>query len=181
MVIAPAALHIAALSLSTLFAFMTRIPTKYRDVVWTLSCPKRATSFAFWALITFRWTASLILFFTVAFPLLQYASLPAPVKSSVLRAIFYGTDRPYLRTVYWATYRRWQWIQAKHFASLGSDVFGICMKGVIYSWELWAALSWPQKLLVIAPVAIFYACIDIIPVLRRYWRRSWNRGRWRQE
>ncbi|KAJ7165911.1 hypothetical protein C8R46DRAFT_1096566 [Mycena filopes] len=70
---------------------------------------------------------------------------------------------------------------AQGLSRLKSELFRLSMRGVWWCWGVWCTLSWAQKLLIIAPAAIFYA-FHIVQWTRGCWRRrrSQSRERWRR-
>ncbi|KAJ7174468.1 hypothetical protein C8R46DRAFT_1080989 [Mycena filopes] len=110
-----------------------------------------------------------------------FIDLAPNLKIRIFIAPFSRASREKIRAAFWGRYPRWHSVESKEGLSrLKSELFRLSMRGVWWCWGVWCTLSWAQKLLIIAPAAVFYA-FHIVQWARGCWRRrSQSRERWRR-
>ncbi|KAJ7174497.1 hypothetical protein C8R46DRAFT_1081052 [Mycena filopes] len=123
-------------------------------------------------------------FFFVPQAMLQllcgFIDLAPNLKIRIFIAPFSRASREKIRAAFWGRYPRWHSVESKGLSRLKSELFHLFMRAVWWCWGVWCTLSWAQKLLIIAPAAIFYA-FHIVQWARGCWRRrSQSRERWRR-
>ncbi|KAJ7165945.1 hypothetical protein C8R46DRAFT_1351432 [Mycena filopes] len=181
MIIGPIALHIATMCLSILFACVSSLPPTCRTLVWQFSCLERSAWFIVDLLrhvfLSYVSIAFLDLISMGLVNLAQYRFFSPDYKT--WSALFCHATRTKARAVFWYQYDSWEAEQSGLYSGLRSILSRCFMIAFRWVWDVWCALSWPHKFLVIAPVVIPYA-LDMIQLLCKYWQwRSQRRIRWR--
>ncbi|KAJ7476928.1 hypothetical protein B0H11DRAFT_2031253, partial [Mycena galericulata] len=114
------------------------------------------------------------------YPILEYKNLPPHVKTLVWKAFFCPKSRAQLWEVgehLIQGYLRWKMRRIQECHDLGSELHRSFWVAVRVCFETWGTLDYIQKLLIVAPAAIFYGRFLIIPAARKLLVTIRNRRR----
>ncbi|KAJ6454298.1 hypothetical protein C8R47DRAFT_1252569 [Mycena vitilis] len=159
-------------SLWTAFITLSAVPSMVTTVLQSLSVQSRLVVDR---ALSVSATALLFLYFALAVPILQHSMLN-PDEERV--------SCPESRTAtwhfFWHLLARYQISKSSpQFDALPALILGLQDASVASVagclGETWGSLFWRQKMLIAAPAAIFYAYLDIIPVVIKLWVTFRNR------
>ncbi|KAJ7031189.1 hypothetical protein C8F04DRAFT_1397502 [Mycena alexandri] len=180
-IVAPTILHAVAMCLDTAFLVLRGTFTTLRAIIRHLSRRERwfiyATGFFYVARFTFACVFFISACFAIVFSFLHTQRLPREYEMMVWTSLERAESRP----VAWVliqllakAYNNWKAKQIEDFAALVSDLHRAFGAAITICWETWGSLNPAQQALIILPVALFYAHLEIIPPARKFWR-SWRR------
>ncbi|KAJ7499741.1 hypothetical protein FB451DRAFT_1429902 [Mycena latifolia] len=161
MVVGPAIIHAATMGLGTVLLAIFGIPCTARALSREFSDRSELINFL---RISFYNVACVVAFFAIAFgtefQIYQYSLLRPDIQQLVWRSFVCPRARSQVRTVFWflvGEYEDWKSTQIKDFRVLISALRGAFFRSIDLCLERWAILCWGHRLLIVAPVAIFYA------------------------
>ncbi|KAJ7499737.1 hypothetical protein FB451DRAFT_1429888 [Mycena latifolia] len=161
MVVGPAIIHAATMGLWTVLLALLGIPCTAKALRREFSDRSELISFLRISFYKVACTvAFLAIFFGTEFPIYQYSMLRPDIQQLVWRSFVCPRARSQVRTVFWflvGEYEDWKSTQIKDFRVLVSALRGAFFRSINLCLERWAILCWGHRLLIVVPVAIFYA------------------------
>ncbi|KAF7331086.1 hypothetical protein MVEN_02448900 [Mycena venus] len=177
MVAGPAVIYVATTCLWSVFVGLPRIRSMSTKVIRRLSCQHDRVFFLVFSLGVTVYLVAFSVFITFRE---HYITMHADAKQILWHSLSCLECRKQARGIFlffFEQHQTWKATQIKKIPVLISGVQDAVVAGFSLSW---GSLNWAHKLLIVAPAAIFYIYLDIMPVARRLWPIFWSRGRRRQ-